>query len=50
MTVTSGELSIRAKGSQTWIAYPAGTTFEIPGKSGFDVRASAASAYLCEFL
>ena len=50
MTVTSGELSIRAKGSQTWITYPAGTSFEIPGKSGFDVRASAASAYLCEFL
>jgi len=50
MTVTSGELAIRLRGSQTWQTYPAGTTFEIPGKSGFDVRASGSSAYLCEFL
>lgn len=50
MTVTSGELSVRLAGSQAWQTYPAGTTFEIPGKSSFDVRASGSSAYLCEFL
>ena len=50
MTVTSGELSIRLAGGAGWLRYPCGTIFEIPGKSSFDVRAEAPSAYLCEFL
>ena len=50
MTVTSGELFARLPGANDWRPYPAGTVFEIPGKSGFDVRASEPSAYLCEFL
>jgi uncharacterized protein YaiE (UPF0345 family) len=48
MTVVSGELE--AKIGDTWRSYPAGTAFEVPGKSGFDVRAREPSAYLCEFL
>lgn len=48
MTVISGELEIRIGGD--WLRYPAGTYFEVGPKSGFDVRASAPSAYLCEFL
>ena len=48
MTVVSGELE--AKIGEVWRSYPAGTTFEVPGKSGFDVRAREPSAYLCEFL
>lgn len=50
MTVASGELAARLDGSSEWRRYPAGTQFEVPGKSGFDVRAEAPSAYLCEFL
>jgi purine/pyrimidine-nucleoside phosphorylase len=48
MTIVSGELE--AKVGEAWRAYPAGTSFEVPGKSGFDVRASEPVAYLCEFL
>ena len=48
MTVVSGELE--AKVTDQWLRYPAGTIFEVPGKSGFDVRAKEPSAYLCEFL
>jgi uncharacterized protein YaiE (UPF0345 family) len=48
MTVVSGELE--AKIGDTWRSYPAGTTFEVPGKSGFEVRAREPSSYLCEFL
>ena len=33
-----------------WRAFPAGTSFEVPGQSGFDVKAAAACAYLCEYL
>jgi uncharacterized protein YaiE (UPF0345 family) len=50
MTVTSGELQVRAGGDGPWCGYPAGTVFEVAGKSGFDVRALEPSAYLCEFL
>jgi uncharacterized protein YaiE (UPF0345 family) len=50
MSVTSGELFVRVAPDAEWRAYPAGTAFEIAGKSGFDVRAAQPSAYLCEFL
>lgn len=50
MTVTSGELWARLPGGGDWRAYPAGTVFEVAGKSGFDVRAADPAAYLCEFL
>ena len=49
MTVVSGELQAKAPGG-SWQSYPAGTYFEVAGNGGFDVRASAPSAYLCEFL
>jgi purine/pyrimidine-nucleoside phosphorylase len=50
MTVTSGELLIRMAGTATLRLYPAGTAFEVPGQSGFDVQAIAPAAYLCEYL
>jgi purine/pyrimidine-nucleoside phosphorylase len=50
MTVISGELWARLPGDATWRPFAAGTTFEVPGKSGFDVKATGAAAYLCEFL
>jgi len=50
MSVTSGELFVRVQGESDFRVYPAGTSFEVPAKSGFDVRASHASAYLCEYL
>ena len=49
MTVVSGELAVRT-GEGEWRIYPAGTQFEVAGKSGFDVRAVEPTAYLCEFL
>jgi len=50
MTIVSGELQVRFSGDDSWRAYPTGTGFEVPAKSGFDVRASAPAAYLCEYL
>jgi uncharacterized protein YaiE (UPF0345 family) len=49
MTIVSGELEAKVGGAG-WRSFPAGTTFEVAGKSGFDVRATEAVAYLCEFL
>lgn len=50
MTVVSGELLVKVAGDGAFRPYPAGTVFEVPGKSAFDVKALAPSAYLCEFL
>ncbi len=50
MTVISGELLALLPGEASWRAFPAGTTFEVHGQSGFDVKAAAPAAYLCEFL
>ncbi len=50
MTVVSGELWARLPGEAGWRAFPAGTAFEVPARSGFDVKADAAAAYLCEYL
>lgn len=50
MTVVTGELQVRPDGEKEFRVYPAGTQFEIAGRSGFDVRALAPAAYLCEFL
>jgi purine/pyrimidine-nucleoside phosphorylase len=49
MTIVSGELLVKLPG-RDFRAYAAGTSFEVPGKSGFDVRAEQPVAYLCEFL
>jgi len=49
MTVISGELSAKTASGE-WKHYPCGTSFEIAGRSGFDVRATEPAAYLCEFL
>jgi uncharacterized protein YaiE (UPF0345 family) len=50
MTVISGELWAKLPGDAALRPYPAGTAFEVPGASGFDVKAFAPVAYLCEFL
>jgi uncharacterized protein YaiE (UPF0345 family) len=50
MTVVSGELAVKPDGGTAWSHHPAGTAFEIAGRSGFDVRAENPAAYLCEYL
>ncbi|MCM2335130.1 MAG: pyrimidine/purine nucleoside phosphorylase [Anaeromyxobacteraceae bacterium] len=50
MSVTAGELWARLPGEAAFRPFPAGTAFEVPAKSGFDVKATAPAAYLCEFL
>ena len=49
MTVVHGELVVQLPG-QDWQSFPAGSSFEVPGSSGFDLRVGVATAYLCEYL
>jgi hypothetical protein len=50
MTVVSGELLIKRAGDDAFRHYPAGTSFEVPGKSRFELRVAGPTAYLCEYL
>jgi uncharacterized protein YaiE (UPF0345 family) len=51
MTVVSGQLNVKLDGGATWQTFGAGTYFEVPANSGFDVQAvGGPAAYLCEFL
>ena len=49
MTVVSGEFLVRREGETAFGSYPAGTAFEIPGNSSFEVKVTAPTAYLCEY-
>lgn len=50
MTVVSGQLEVMLASWSGWVMYPAGTSFEVPEKSHFDVKATEPAAYVCEFL
>ena len=50
MTVISGALDALLPGRDDWETVPAGSVFEIPGSSHFEVRAAMPSAYLCDYL
>ena len=50
MTVVSGELVVQLPGSDEWQTFGAGTSFDVPGSSGFDLKVAAPTAYLCDYL
>lgn len=51
MTVVSGALSVQLRPDGDWQWQPAGTAFEVPADSRFEVHAvGGPAAYLCEFL
>ncbi len=50
MTVIQGELVVLLPGADDWQAFGAGTAFDVPGSSGFDLKVAAPTAYLCEYL
>lgn len=50
MTVVQGELSVLLPDGEEWTTFAAGSSFDVAGESGFDVRVAAATSYLCEYL
>lgn len=49
MTVVHGELVVRLADAD-WQTFVAGSSFDVPGASGFDLRVDTPTAYLCEYL
>jgi uncharacterized protein YaiE (UPF0345 family) len=50
MDITAGSCRVRLAGEQDFREYPAGTSFEVPGNSYFDISVDAGIAqYVCSF-
>jgi purine/pyrimidine-nucleoside phosphorylase len=49
MHVISGELIVKLPGSNDWKAFKAGSKFEVPGNSKFNLKVDEDTAYLCEY-
>jgi uncharacterized protein YaiE (UPF0345 family) len=50
MDIIAGSCEVRLKGETAWKAYAAGTAFNVPGNSAFDIKVAAGIAeYICSF-
>lgn len=50
MQVVSGALSVRLPEQENWQTFAAGSRFDVPANSRFQVQISEQSAYLCYYL
>jgi purine/pyrimidine-nucleoside phosphorylase len=49
MHVVSGKLTVKLPGGEQWNEYPAGSQFEVPANSRFNLKVEQDTAYLCEY-
>ena len=50
MEVTAGTCQVKLDGQAAFSAYAAGSAFDVPAKSGFDIRVeSGITEYVCSF-
>lgn len=50
MDITAGSCEVRLDGETGWTTYEAGSFFNVPGKSGFDIKvATGVAEYVCSF-
>ncbi len=51
MEIVAGTCDVRLKGETAWTTHAAGTHFDVPGQSAFDIRVNTGLAeYICSFL
>ncbi|WP_035839182.1 pyrimidine/purine nucleoside phosphorylase [Kitasatospora azatica] len=49
MHVVSGALTVKLPGADDWETFTAGSRFEVPGDSKFQLQVAVDTAYLCEY-
>lgn len=50
MDIIAGSCEVKLDGSEDWQAYVAGSSFRVPGKSGFSIAVAGGIAqYVCSF-
>jgi uncharacterized protein YaiE (UPF0345 family) len=50
MEVLAGSMDIRLAGSDDWNTYGAGTQFNVPANSGFDLKVTEVADYCCSYV
>lgn len=50
MRVVSGALTVMLPDSQHWQVFEAGSVFQVPANSKFQLKVAVDTAYLCEYL
>lgn len=49
MQITGGTCRVRLPGAADWAEYAAGTSFDVPGDSSFDIETTEGVDYICHF-
>ncbi|ASU38045.1 hypothetical protein hmeg3_06860 [Herbaspirillum sp. meg3] len=49
MEINGGSCNVRLKGEEAWKTYTAGTSFNVPGNSSFDIEVTETVDYVCHF-
>ncbi|MFI0989192.1 pyrimidine/purine nucleoside phosphorylase [Streptomyces exfoliatus] len=49
MHVVSGALTVKLPGSDVWEKFDAGSRFDVPADSKFQLKVAVETAYLCEY-
>lgn len=49
MTVVSGELLVKLPGSEEFVSFTDGQTFEVEANQSFDLEVKQDTAYLCKY-
>ncbi|GGH94847.1 pyrimidine/purine nucleoside phosphorylase [Pseudomonas fluvialis] len=49
MHVVSGALTVKLPGSEQWQTFAAGSQFNVPADSKFQLQVAVDTAYLCEY-
>ena len=49
MHVVTGKLTVKLPGSEDWNEYGAGSQFQVPANSKFQLKVEQDTAYLCEY-
>lgn len=49
MTVVSGELQVKLPGSEAFVSFTDGQTFEVEANTSFDLVVPCETAYLCKY-
>ena len=50
MEVLGGSMTIRLAGADEWQTYAAGSSFEVPANSSFDLKISEVADYCCSYI
>ncbi len=49
MEINGGRCKVRLAGSDEWVEYAAGESFDVPGDSSFDIETLETLDYVCHF-